>query len=84
MATEMTTQEANVEGWAHHATAGEVLMGLGIICFLIAAVGSYVFNIEMKFIDAPTMMVFSAVYVGLGFRMVQRHRQALNAMKGQA
>ena len=30
------------------------------------------------------MMVFSAVYVGLGYRMVQRHRQALNAMKGQA
>ena len=51
MALETTTQESTVEGWAHHATAGEVLMGLGIICF-IAAVGSYVFNIEMKFIDA--------------------------------
>ena len=84
MAIETSTQDSIVEGWAHHATAGEVLMGLGAICFLIAVVGTYVFNIEMKFIDAPTMMVFSAVYMGLGFRMVQRHRQALQSVKTQA
>lgn len=64
------------DAWAHHATAGQVLLGLGGLCFAVG-LGSVVANVHLAYIDAPTMMLFSAVYMVIGGSMIQMHRKSM-------
>jgi hypothetical protein len=71
------SQNKDVE---HYGTTGQLLLALGGFCML-TALTTFVLGIEMQFIDAETMSLFSAAYMVIGGYMAWMSRRAETAIQ---
>ena len=62
--------DPDIDPAGQHRLVGWALVGLGGFCGLVSA-SITVFEVDMAFIDGPTMLLMSGIMAGLGYWQVR-------------